>query len=58
VEEEIKNGLLVAIRIPGLVIKRGFYAARRAGRELSPAAAAFRELMLNRWGQHRQNLNP
>jgi DNA-binding transcriptional LysR family regulator len=54
VAEEIATGQLVAIRIPGLVITRSFYAARRAGRELSPAAAAFRGLMLDRWQQQRK----
>jgi DNA-binding transcriptional LysR family regulator len=53
VEEEISNGQLVAIRIPGLTITREFYAARRAGRELSPAAAAFWTLMLNKWSKRR-----
>lgn len=49
VAEEIANGLLVDIRVPGLNITRKFFAARRAGRELSPAATAFQELMMNRW---------
>ena len=49
VAEEIANGQLVTIRIPGVVITRKFYAARRSGRELSPAATAFWALMLNRW---------
>ncbi|HEY4743676.1 MAG TPA: selenium metabolism-associated LysR family transcriptional regulator [Desulfuromonadaceae bacterium] len=53
VAEEIAAGHLVTIRIPGVTITRKFYATRRAGRELSPAAGAFRELMLNQ-GQHRQ----
>lgn len=54
VAEEIANGRLVAIRIPGVNIARSFYAARRAGRELSPAATAFWGLMMNHWQQHRQ----
>jgi len=53
VAEEIANGLLVAIRVPGLTITRKFFAARRAGRELSPAATAFWGLMMNRWQQYR-----
>lgn len=48
VAEEIANGQLVAVRIPGLNITRKFYAARRAGRELSPAAKAFLGVMLKR----------
>lgn len=47
--EDIANGLLATVRIPGLAITRKFYAVRRAGRELSPAADAFWELMLKRY---------
>lgn len=54
VAEEIANGQLVTVRIPGLTITRRFYAARRAGRELSPAAAAFLGVMLNRWQQRQR----
>jgi DNA-binding transcriptional LysR family regulator len=45
ISEELASGQLVAIRIPGVQITRRFYAARREGRELSPAAAAFLKLM-------------
>jgi DNA-binding transcriptional LysR family regulator len=44
--EELASGVLTTVRIPGLTITRKFYAASRAGRELSPAAAAFLALML------------
>jgi len=44
--EELANGSLTTVRIPGLNITRKFYAAHRAGRELSPAATAFLSLML------------
>ena len=54
VAEEIASGRLVSIRIPGVNITRSFYAARRAGRDLSPAAGAFRDIMLTHWQQHRQ----
>lgn len=54
VAEEIATGQLVTIRIPGVAITRKFYAARRAGRELSPAAGAFWAMMLDHWQQHRQ----
>lgn len=47
VAEEIASGQLAVVRIPGVAITRKFYAVRRAGRELSPAAAAFWKLMLN-----------
>ena len=44
--EELASGALTTVRIPGLSVKRKFYAAHRAGRELSPAATAFLSLML------------
>jgi DNA-binding transcriptional LysR family regulator len=46
--EELANGTLTTVRIPGLVITRNFYAAYRSGRERSPAAMAFLSLMLAR----------
>jgi len=46
VEEELASGVLTTVRIPGLSISRKFYAAYRAGRELSPAASAFLATML------------
>ncbi|QEM68285.1 LysR family transcriptional regulator [Geobacter sp. FeAm09] len=48
IADELNHGELTTVRIPGLNISRTFYAARREGRELSPAAAAFWELMLSR----------
>ena len=47
ISEELADGRLTAIRIPGIQITRKFYAAHREGRELSPAAAAFLEMMLS-----------
>ena len=44
--EEVASGSLLTVRIPGLAIRRKFYAAYRSGRELSPAATAFLSLML------------
>jgi DNA-binding transcriptional LysR family regulator len=49
VVDELTSGQLTTVRIPGLSITRKFYAVRRDNRELSPAAAAFLELMLKRW---------
>jgi DNA-binding transcriptional LysR family regulator len=46
IAEELKSGQLLAVRIPGLRISRKLYAARREGRELSPAAAAFMDMMI------------
>lgn len=54
VSEELASGQLMTVRIPGLNITRKFYAARRDGRELSPAASAFLALMTSRW---QKNLN-
>lgn len=48
IAEELANGQLTAVRIPGIQITRKFYAARREGRELSPAAAAFLGMMLGK----------
>lgn len=45
ISEELANGQLTTVRIPGLNISRNFYAVRRAGRELSPAALAFWDMM-------------
>lgn len=50
ISEELASGQLTTVRIPGIQINRKFYAARREGRELSPAAAAFLGMMLRRWG--------
>lgn len=49
ISEDLASGQLTAIKVPGVQINRKFYAARRDGRELSPAAAAFLELMLRQW---------
>lgn len=46
ISEELANGQLTTVRIAGLDITRNFYAARREGRELSPAASAFWSMML------------
>ncbi len=48
ISDELANGTLSRVRIPGLEITRKFYAASRSGRELSPAALAFQSLMLGR----------
>jgi DNA-binding transcriptional LysR family regulator len=46
ISEELANGTLSTVRIPGISITRKFYAVTRSGRELSPAATAFLSLML------------
>ena len=45
VRKEIARRELAAVKVEGLDISRQFYLASRAGRELSPAAAAFGEIM-------------
>lgn len=49
IAEELNSGNLIAVRIPGVNINRKLFAARREGRELSPAAAAFMEMALSLW---------
>lgn len=49
ISEDIANGQLTTVRIPGVNISRHFFAARRNGRELSPAACAFWNIMISRW---------
>ena len=46
IAQELAEGQLVTVRIPGVSISRKFYAAYRSGRELSPAAAAFMAMIL------------
>ena len=48
ITHELADGQLVTVRIPGVSISRKFYAAHRAGRELSPAASVFLSMILSR----------
>ena len=50
VRKELERSELRSIDVEGLAIARHFYLARRAGRELSPAAEAFTELILTTYG--------
>ncbi|GFO65628.1 selenium metabolism-associated LysR family transcriptional regulator [Geomonas paludis] len=43
---ELEQGTLIQVPVDGVSIKRQFYLASRKGRELSPAAQAFRNIML------------
>ncbi len=52
IADELAQGGLTTVRIPGVTVSRTLYAVRREGRELSPAAAAFYSLMLETWGHH------
>ncbi|MBU5637610.1 LysR family transcriptional regulator [Geomonas sp. Red69] len=46
VQHELEQGTLIQVPVAGVSIKRQFYLASRKGRELSPAALAFRGIML------------
>lgn len=50
VDRELTCGALVKAAVPEIKISRNFYIARLAGRELSPAAAAFIRIMEERYG--------
>lgn len=45
VRDEVERGELAQVEVDGLQISRRFYLASRAGRELSPAARAFADVM-------------
>lgn len=49
-EMEVARGELAVVAVEGLVIERSFYLVRRAARTLSPAAAVFWEVLLERLG--------
>lgn len=46
VQHELELGTLVQVRVAQVCIEREFYLASRKGRELSPAAQAFRGIMM------------
>lgn len=50
VKDELDQGLLVQVPIQDIVITRKFFLVGRKGRELSPAARAFAEVMLAAYG--------
>jgi LysR family transcriptional regulator, low CO2-responsive transcriptional regulator len=50
VQRELAQGALVQVPVDGISIRREFYLASRKGRELSPAAAAFEEIMKGLYG--------
>ncbi len=45
VREELKQGTLVAIDLPELIITRSFSVVHKKGRSLSPAATAFQHVL-------------
>ncbi|GLI36950.1 LysR family transcriptional regulator [Geobacter hydrogenophilus] len=49
VRKELGRGELVEIPVDGLKISRTFYLVQREGRELSPAARAFADLMVDQY---------
>ena len=50
IRKEIGRGELAALHIKGVNLSRQFYLAQRSGRELSPAAAAFAEILMQMYG--------
>jgi DNA-binding transcriptional LysR family regulator len=50
VRREVERGDLAIVPVDGLRISRRFHLVRRAGGEISPAAAAFWDLMLSTYG--------
>jgi LysR family transcriptional regulator, low CO2-responsive transcriptional regulator len=50
VEWELAQGALVRVPVEGITITRQFYLVKRKGRELSPAAKAFSEVMMEVYG--------
>lgn len=51
VQHELEQGTLVRVPVRGVAIKRQFYLANRRGRELSPAALAFKTIMMELFGK-------
>jgi DNA-binding transcriptional LysR family regulator len=52
---EVECGLLVPIRHPALTYRRQFYVVTHRDRRLSPAAQAFRDLLLREQSDHAQD---
>jgi DNA-binding transcriptional LysR family regulator len=50
VRREVERGDLSIVPVDGLRIARRFHLVRRTGREISPAASAFWDLMLATYG--------
>jgi DNA-binding transcriptional LysR family regulator len=49
ITDELASGKLTTVRIPGVQITRKYFAVKREGRELSPAATEFMALVLRQW---------
>ena len=49
VQSELALGALIRVEVAGIRIARDFYLVKRSGRELSPAAVAFTEVMTARY---------
>lgn len=50
VKDELNQGTLIRVTIEGITITRQFFLVKRKGRELSPAARAFFDVMLELYG--------
>ncbi|QWV95325.1 LysR family transcriptional regulator [Geomonas oryzisoli] len=57
VQHELEQGTLIQVPVAGVSIKRQFYLASRKGRELSPAAVAFRGIMVEMYRGNEQLTN-
>lgn len=51
VQRELEQGALIQVPVRGVSIKRDFYLANRKGRELSPAALAFKSIMMELYAE-------
>lgn len=51
VKDELARGLLARVPIRDITITRQFFLVKRKGRQLSPAASAFAEVMLATYGE-------
>ncbi|WP_026842657.1 selenium metabolism-associated LysR family transcriptional regulator [Citrifermentans bremense] len=51
VQRELEQGVLVQVRVAEVEIQRDFFLATRKGRELSPAAIAFKEIMMEMYAK-------
>jgi DNA-binding transcriptional LysR family regulator len=50
VRDELLHGSLIRVMVEGVTITRQFFLVKRKGRELSPAAGAFADVMLELYG--------
>jgi DNA-binding transcriptional LysR family regulator len=51
VQRELEQGVLIQVPVAEVEIKREFFLVERRGRELSPAAVAFKEIMMEMYAK-------